>query len=140
VIFHASHCPRHLYMYKQLRVDHIETVCEHARFAGCWPFVISAVSAECLRAHHHAVPIGDDAAVWAGAGDDELPRGPAGHPRDWLHTSCVKPAKPPPKLQIVALLSIFTILHAFFSKRHRKTLYVTESCALDCTSHQSAAA
>jgi hypothetical protein len=53
VIFHAPRCLRHLC--KQLRVDHFETVCELARFAGCWPFAIAAVSAECLYAHHHAV-------------------------------------------------------------------------------------
>jgi hypothetical protein len=51
VIFQAPRCLRHLC--KQLRVDHFETVCEHARFAGCWPFVIAAVLVLC--AHHYAV-------------------------------------------------------------------------------------
>jgi hypothetical protein len=53
VILHAPRCLRHLC--KQLRVHHFETVCEHARFAGSWPFAIAAVSAECLCANHHAV-------------------------------------------------------------------------------------
>jgi hypothetical protein len=61
VIFHAPRCLRHLC--KQLRVDHIETVCEHARFAGCWPFAIAAVSAERLYAHHHAADDGLPAAL-----------------------------------------------------------------------------
>jgi hypothetical protein len=49
-------CTPHLQLlFKQLRGDLLETICQHARFAGYWPFVIAAVSAGCLCAHHHAV-------------------------------------------------------------------------------------
>jgi hypothetical protein len=47
------HCLRHLC--KQLCGDHFKRVCKHARFAGCWPFVLAAASAECLLLHCYIV-------------------------------------------------------------------------------------
>jgi hypothetical protein len=51
-----SPMPRYLWhLSKQLHGDHLKANCGHMRFAACWPFVIAAVSAECLCTHHHAV-------------------------------------------------------------------------------------